>query len=173
MYWVEKLLNVDQYAISDVCNPLGDEIHWGTIDHSLHMTMVIKMQGFYYLLLSRHSKKKSEIYKFRHIAPEVPVMLKWFPIMHTVLILSIFMWYIFCKYDKLTSWLLHAKLKIWISDVTEMLFNNKTTYVQLVHIWHTFLSPKGLGFGHIVLVYLSDGNISLGNIIWYMLEETS
>lgn len=93
--------------------------------------------------------------------------------MHTVLILSIFMWYIFCKYDKLTSWLLHAKLKIWISDVTEMLFNNKTTYVQLVHIWHTFLSPKGLGFGHIVLVYLSDGNISLGNIIWYMLEETS
>lgn len=135
MYWVEKLLNVDQYAISDVCNPLGDEIHWGTIDHSLHMTMVIKMQGFYYLLLSRHSKKKSEIYKFRHTAPEVPIMLKWFPIMHTVLILSIFMWYIFCKYDKLTSWLLHTKLKIWISDVTvkQLMFNLSTFDILFCH----------------------------------------
>lgn len=36
-----------------------------------------------------------------------------------------------------------------------------------------FCHQKDLGFGHIVLVYLSDGNISLGNIIWYMLEETS
>lgn len=49
------LLKVDQYATSDVFTPLGDEIHWGTIDRSLQMTVVIKMQGFYSLLPSHHS----------------------------------------------------------------------------------------------------------------------
>lgn len=48
-------LKVDQYATSDVFTLLGDKIHWGTIDRSLQMTVVIKMQGFYSLLPSHHS----------------------------------------------------------------------------------------------------------------------
>lgn len=48
------LLKVDQYATSDVFTPLGDEIHLGTIDRSLQMTVVIKMKGFYSLLRSHH-----------------------------------------------------------------------------------------------------------------------
>lgn len=134
---------MDQYATSDVCNPLGDKIHWGTIDNSLRITMVIKMEGFYYLLLSHHSKRKSEIYKFRHRAPDV--MLKCFPVMHTVLILSIFMWYIFCKYDKLTSWLLHAKPRFGFQMYQEGCLTIKQLLFNLSTFDRLFLSSKGLG----------------------------